>query len=1245
MKIVKSAWTNPIFLTSLIVTGAIIVATSFFLDQAATEAEHQIRIEQEERLKTFWELLRNKGTDFRIADGKLLAGSYLINGNCDLPDKIEEIFGGTATIFMGDTRVATNVLKADGRRALGTRLQGQVYDVIFREHRAYRGEATILGIPYFTAYDPIRNNRDEIIGVLYVGIKKSDFLAGYQQRRTRIIAGAVAVNLLFILLNFLLLHERARATATLRESEAKYRTLFEASPEGLLLFTDAILDCNEQACRMFGCSRGELLGMTVAELSPLEQPDGQPSAVAIRERLDVARAGTPQRFTWLHRRCNGEPFIADVSLNAVTLKGNSIVQGTIRDVTEQRRMETALRESEARLQAAVENLPFEFWAVDAEGRVIVQNRHSIRRWGRQLGQRPEDAGMAAEDLREWLYFKERAFAGTVIRKETTSANSGNQRWYETIAAPIYADDASCAGILGIHIDITERKETAAALERLGARYRLTLEAAGEGIYGIDREGRITFANPAAAQMLGYEVAELAGIDSHVAFHYRRADGSRYPVEECPVHQAILAGRRCHVSEDLFWRKDGSAFSVDYFSTPIRERGEIVGAVVVFSDITERKRAEDALRQHAVFLQELIDTIPNPVYYKNRDGLYLGCNRAFETFFGRPREQIIGKTSYELAPKALADYYYEMDAALYRTSGHETYETEVIDTDGNSRNVIFNKAIFREQDGSVGGLVGVMIDVTEQRRTEQALRLTQFSVDHASGNMFWVDETGRIVSVNATACNTLGYSRAELLTMTVGDLDERYPRERFAELWRERWQQIKENGGINFETTHRTSSGARLPMDVVAHFLAYQGREFIFSFARDISRRKQAEAALLESEERFHQLFAQNEDAIVFLALDSFDIIDANPAAISMTGFSRDELFNLGPWSFLASEEYQRFIGEIPQSGDQRLFQVDRATVCTKGGEKRAVSIRGKIIRLRDNEVVYCSFRDISERLRIEEDIRETQAKLIHANKMTSLGMLVSGIAHEINNPNNFISFNAGILADAWKDAAVILNDYSAEHGDFTLNGLPFSEVRTLAPRLFAGLGEGSRRIGEIVKNLKEFARNDTATLTAHFDVNRTVQTAVAMLGHIIHRFTDHFTVELASALPPARGKAQQIEQVVINLLTNALQALPDKSRSVSATTAYDAFTGRLVVTISDEGRGMTREVLDKITEPFFSTRLESGGTGLGLSISASIIKEHHGSLEFESTPGQGTTATIRLPASGEPEGEPVRTPANTSPPP
>ena len=130
---------------------------------------------QEMRIKVFWDLLKQKGDGFRIENDNLYIGDYLLNGNYELPDKVKELCSGTATIFMKDVRVSTNVMQSDGTRAVGTTLKGVAYDSIFKYGRSYRGEANILGESYFTAYDPIRSSRGEVIGVVYTGIKRSDF--------------------------------------------------------------------------------------------------------------------------------------------------------------------------------------------------------------------------------------------------------------------------------------------------------------------------------------------------------------------------------------------------------------------------------------------------------------------------------------------------------------------------------------------------------------------------------------------------------------------------------------------------------------------------------------------------------------------------------------------------------------------------------------------------------------------------------------------------------------------------------------------------------------------------------------------------------------------------------------------------------------------------------------------------------------------------------------------------------------
>jgi methyl-accepting chemotaxis protein len=169
--------TKFVLINVSIVTIALASVTVVCLLQFQQEMRRQMTTDQENRLKTFRQLLQQKGTDLNVADGRLMAGNYIINNNFELPDKLKELSGGAATIFMGDVRVSTNVLKGDGTRAVGTRLEGPPYEAVFKEGKSYRGEAQILGVPYFTTYEPIRDGKGDIIGALFVGVQKSEFFA------------------------------------------------------------------------------------------------------------------------------------------------------------------------------------------------------------------------------------------------------------------------------------------------------------------------------------------------------------------------------------------------------------------------------------------------------------------------------------------------------------------------------------------------------------------------------------------------------------------------------------------------------------------------------------------------------------------------------------------------------------------------------------------------------------------------------------------------------------------------------------------------------------------------------------------------------------------------------------------------------------------------------------------------------------------------------------------------------------
>lgn len=395
----------------------------------------------------------------------------------------------------------------------------------------------------------------------------------------------------------------------------------------------------------------------------------------------------------------------------------------------------------------------------------------------------------------------------------------------------------------------------------------------------------------------------------------------------------------------------------------------------------------------------------------------------------------------------------------------------------------------------------------------------------------------------------------------------------------------------------------------------------------------AEEALRQSEERFRQLFEQNDDSIILFKPATGEIIDVNPATEKLYGYTKNDLILHGASLFIESEdigEFRETFFTVKEKGHSEVKQINGIK---NDGTKIVLAIRGQQILLQNEEVFYCTFRDITRKLGLEQEARETQSKLIQACKMSSLGMLVSGIAHEINNPNSFIKGNAGILDKIWSEVMPILADHQTHTGNLVLAGFPVSELESAVPRLLNGLKEGSRRIGAIVDNLKDYTREDATGICVAIDLNTVIRSAVLILGFQIHCHTDDFRLELAADLPPALGNAQQVEQVVINLVINALQALTKKSSAVTVSTQVDPASDMIVVTVRDEGKGMTKEVMERLTEPSFSTRLDQGGSGLGLSISETIIRGHNGELRFDSTPEGGSLAMFtlpRAPGNGQP---------------
>ena len=274
-------------------------------------------------------------------------------------------------------------------------------------------------------------------------------------------------------------------------------------------------------------------------------------------------------------------------------------------------------------------------------------------------------------------------------------------------------------------------------------------------------------------------------------------------------------------------------------------------------------------------------------------------------------------------------------------------------------------------------------------------------------------------------------------------------------------------------------------------------------------------------------------------------------------------------------------------------------------------------------------REVAEKQRALEESRLHQDQLVQADKMASLGILVAGVAHEINNPNGLILLNLPLFEETFRRSLPILEEHFREHGDFSLGRHRYSRLRDEIPLMLAETQDAAKRIKRIVTELKDFSRRDTAELTEAIDLNVVVQAAVRLVDNAIVKSSHRLSASYGEELPPIRGSSQRVEQVVVNLLLNALQALEGKGKQIAVATSFESGRGVVLLTVRDEGRGIAAEDLPRLTDPFFTTKREEGGTGLGLSVSAGIVKEHGGSLSFGSQPGQGTTVTLALPAKSE----------------
>lgn len=399
--------------------------------------------------------------------------------------------------------------------------------------------------------------------------------------------------------------------------------------------------------------------------------------------------------------------------------------------------------------------------------------------------------------------------------------------------------------------------------------------------------------------------------------------------------------------------------------------------------------------------------------------------------------------------------------------------------------------------------------------------------------------------------------------------------------------------------------------------------------------------LQQSEEKFRSIFLNSRIGIL-LYNEKGKVIDANPAVINiLEARDREALLGL---SLFTIKGFSDKVHEEIIKGEFIHEQIEYDFSWVKKSHRYETKRSGKAYfdlicspykqRKRSGEEIkgyLLQVQDITQSRKIQEESDIQKQKLIQADKLASLGTLVTGVAHEINNPNQSIMANAAFIKDAWTSALPVLDSYYQQEGDFLLAGLEYSAAKAEVFDYLNLIEDCSRRINTIVKDLKDFGRYQPKHTLQPVSVNLILHRALVLMSHYIKKHTHHLEVEYGRDVKTIMANPQTLGQVFINIIQNACEALPDKEKKIIIR-SFTQNDGPIVcVEIIDQGGGIPPEILDRVRDPFFTTK-DANGTGLGLAISSTIMDDHNGTMDFINTK-DGTRVILSFPALANKEEE------------
>ncbi len=641
----------------------------------------------------------------------------------------------------------------------------------------------------------------------------------------------------------------------------------------------------------------------------------------------------------------------------------------------------------------------------------------------------------------------------------------------------------------------------------------------------------------------------------------------------------------------------------------------------------RRRAEQELQDQLHLLQVIGDAVPAPLFYKDPERRFLGCNRATCEVLRVTEEEVLGRRAEEFLAPEIAAQMEMMDLEVLRDRTPRRWEHSLGLPDGQVHALISCRAPLVSRDGTLRGLVGVAVDITDRKQAEEelsrALRLQEAVFAGLADAVFLIDPpTRRILLCNAAAERIFGYSRKQMEGRSTELLH--VDRESFQEFSRRGNPQLKRRGQFRTEYRLRRSDGALFDAEVTVTVIdAEAGRmRGVVSVVRDITQRKRAERELRRREQEFQALVENAPDIIARLDADLRPTY-INPAAERLLGVPLPELLagdqgalpgRLGvgtmKWNSWL-EGCRRVLGsgheesvdlEIQHGGQPRYFQ---ARIVPERDESGAIRSLLSVTR------------DLTALRRAEQALRESEEKLVQVQRLEAIGKLAGGVAHDFNNVLTAIQGYAELCRMKSSD----------------------SELREYVEEILRASG----RAAGLTEQLLLFGRRAPMAMKP-VDINASVEGLLKMLKRLIGENIT-VAVDLEAQAWVVNADPGKIEQVLMNLMINAGDAMPQGGTVTIATRnlvveagyvrAYPyARRGRfLCLSVEDTGEGMSAETLRQIFEPFFTTKPPGAGTGLGLAVVYGIVKEHGGWVNAETEPGRGSRFKVYLPASVIPGGE------------